>query len=86
MQAADASGQLLYSVLVAPAQKRIAHGSRVVVVADGVLHQLNFETLLVPGTRLHYWIEDAVVTNTPSLELLAAFRKPDISQGTRSYC
>ncbi len=72
LQTANTGGQQLYSMLVAPAQKRIASGSRAVVVADGVLHTLNFETLLVPGPRLHYWIEDAIVTNTPSLELLAA--------------
>lgn len=72
LQTANPIGQQLYSMLVAPAQKRIAHGSRVVIVADGALHALNFETLLVPGDKLHYWIEDAVVTNTPSLGLLAA--------------
>jgi CHAT domain-containing protein len=72
LQTANPNGQQLYSMLVAPAKKRIAHGSRVVIVADGVLHALNFETLLVPGTQLHYWIEDAVVTNTPSLDLLKA--------------
>lgn len=72
LETANANGQQLYSTLVAPAAKQIAHGSRVVIVADGALHTLNLETLLVPGPQLHYWIEDVELTNSPSLELLAA--------------
>ncbi|HWR34852.1 MAG TPA: CHAT domain-containing protein [Clostridia bacterium] len=71
-EAANTTGQELYNVLVAPAQKLLAPGSRVIVLADGPLHALNFETLLVPGQQLHYWIEDAVITNGSSIALLAA--------------
>jgi CHAT domain-containing protein len=46
----------------------------VVVVADGPLHGLNFETLPVDGARRHYWIEDAEVQVAPSLSLLTAPR------------
>jgi CHAT domain-containing protein len=45
-------------------------GGRVVVVPDGALHDLNFETLLVPGPTPHYWIEDATVSVAPSLSVL----------------
>jgi len=72
LETANVRGQQLYSMLVAPAKKHIARGSRVTVVADGVLHTLNFETLLAPGPQLHYWIEDVELTNSPSLDLLAA--------------
>ena len=66
-------GLQLYQTLIAPAASRLPKVSRVVVVADGSLSSLNFETLLVPGTaQPHYWIEDAVLSNAQSLRLLAA--------------
>ena len=41
--------------------------SRVFIVPDGVLHGLNFETLLVPTANgPKYWIEDATVTTAVS--------------------
>jgi CHAT domain-containing protein len=62
----------LYEMLVAPAQKYIGPGSRVVLIPDGALFQVNFETLLVPGTpRPHYWIEDVVISTATSLSLLS---------------
>ena len=64
-----ARGMELYRMLVEPA--RIAKGSRVIVVADDVLHALNFETLVVPSPKPHYWIEDAIVSSAGSLQLLA---------------
>jgi CHAT domain-containing protein len=68
----DKAGTKLYEELVAPAQKLIPPGSRVIVLPDGGLYSLNFETLLNPKPQLHYWIEDAVVANANSLVLLAA--------------
>jgi CHAT domain-containing protein len=38
----------------------------VVIVPDGPLHQLNFETLPVYEGKPRYWLEDAVVTVAPS--------------------
>jgi CHAT domain-containing protein len=64
--------RLLYDTLVAPAASMIPKGSRVFIIPDGALNELNFETLLVPGAgELHYWIEDATVTNASSIRLLA---------------
>ncbi|HUR79259.1 MAG TPA: CHAT domain-containing protein, partial [Thermoanaerobaculia bacterium] len=63
-----ARGEELYRMLVAPAA--IAKGSRVIVIADGQLHALNFETLVAPAPR-RYWIEDVVLMNASSLQLLA---------------
>jgi CHAT domain-containing protein len=65
-------GRQLYAMLVAPAEKQIAPGSRVVLVPDDVLHSLNFETLLAPRPRLHYWIEDVVLTTTPSFQSISS--------------
>jgi CHAT domain-containing protein/Tfp pilus assembly protein PilF len=74
----NASGQRLYEMLVAPAEKLIPSNSRVIIIPSGSLYELNFETLLVPGNQLHYWIEDVIVTNASSLLLLekAAFKRP----------
>lgn len=62
-------GQKLYQLLVQPAN--IPKNSRVIVVPDGRLHALNFETLVVPGTQPRYWIEDVTLSTAASLQLLA---------------
>lgn len=67
-----ADGMALYRILVEPAASLIPKDSSVYIIPDGSLARLNFETLLVPG-GIHYWIEDAVITNAISLKLLAAF-------------
>jgi CHAT domain-containing protein len=70
----NADGIELYRVLVSPAADLIRPNDNVVVVSDGPLSLLNFETLVVPGTAPHYWIEDANVVSAPSLYLLASAR------------
>jgi CHAT domain-containing protein len=70
LEAENPAGRLLYYALIAPAQ--IPKGSRVIVVPDGPLYGLNLETLPVSGPTPHYWIEDAVLMITPSLNLLSA--------------
>lgn len=72
LETSDARGIRLYEMLVAPAQKLIGLGARVIVLPDGALYGLNFETLLASRPQLHYWIDDAVVENASSLVLLAA--------------
>ena len=70
--AADSSpGSRLYELLVAPVSKAIPPGARVIVVPDGALHRLNFETLPVNGARRHYWIEDVEIQVAPSLAMLS---------------
>jgi CHAT domain-containing protein/Tfp pilus assembly protein PilF len=70
LEAANADGQKLYEMLVEPAKKLIPPGSRVVLLPDGSLYGLNFETFIVPGPQPHYWIEDVTVTTASSLTLL----------------
>lgn len=72
LQTANPEGTKLFDMLVAPAQRAITPNSRVVIIPDGSLNGLNFETLLVPEPKLHYWIEDVTVLNASSLRLLAA--------------
>jgi CHAT domain-containing protein/tetratricopeptide (TPR) repeat protein len=55
----------LYAVLVAPAEALLARGSEVVIVADGPLLDLNFETLPAPSGR--YWLEHAVFSLAPAV-------------------
>jgi CHAT domain-containing protein/Flp pilus assembly protein TadD len=68
----DTAGQKLYTMLVEPAKSAISQGSRVILLPDGSLYGLNFETLIVPGPKPHYWIEDVTVTTGSSLTILAA--------------
>ena len=75
LQTANPEGTKLFDILVGPAKHAIAPNSRVIVVPDGSLNGLNFETLLVAEPKLHYWIEDVTVVNASSLRLLAASHK-----------
>ena len=73
----DSTGRALYDALVRPAEALIpkvspGQDSRVFLIADKGLNDLNFETLIPPGNQPHYWIEDATITNARSLRLLAA--------------
>jgi CHAT domain-containing protein len=77
LKTANADGTHLHDILVGPAQNLIAPNSRVILITDGSLDSLNFETLLAPGSPapgppLHYWIEDATLLSASSLHVLAA--------------
>ena len=72
LQADAADGEKLYDLLVASAVPKIARGSRVIIIPDGGLYQLNFEALIAPTPAPHYWIDDATIANANSLVLLAA--------------
>ena len=72
LQTANPDGSKLFDILVGPAKQAIPRDSRVVIIPDGSLNNLNFETLLVAEPKLHYWIEDVTVMNASSLRVLAA--------------
>jgi CHAT domain-containing protein/Tfp pilus assembly protein PilF len=72
LETASPDGTGLYQMLVAPAQTLLTKDTQVFVIPDGSLNGLNFETLLVPDPKLHYWIEDATIADASSLRLLAA--------------
>jgi CHAT domain-containing protein len=80
---AYADGMALYQTLVGPAQGLIPKNSPVFIIPDGSLQTLNFETLLAPGGGLHFWIEDATITNASSLKLLAAFHPEARAKASR---
>ena len=66
----DAAASALYKAVLGPVHQLIPQGSNVIVVPDGALHQLAFETLVVPGPQPHYWIEDVAIATAPSLRVL----------------
>jgi CHAT domain-containing protein len=65
-------GRSLYRVLIAPAQHLLANDAKVLIIPDGSLNNLNFETLIVADPHPHFWIEDADIANASSLRVLAA--------------
>jgi CHAT domain-containing protein len=68
----SAQGQQLYTMLVAPAQQLLPKDGRIILLADPSLSVLNFESLIVPGTSPHFWIEDVTLSNASSLTLLSS--------------
>jgi CHAT domain-containing protein len=83
IDAGNADGRALYAMLAAPAAKMIRPNMPVMILADGPLSELNFETLIAPGSgsgptpsaQPHYWIEDATLIAAPSLAMLAAAKQ-----------
>jgi CHAT domain-containing protein len=72
LESADNDGLLLYRMLIAPALSLLPKDSKVFIVPDGGLNNLNFETLLVSAPQPHYWIEDVTISNASSLRVLGA--------------
>jgi CHAT domain-containing protein len=75
LAANDSPGDKLFRRVVAPVAAQLKPGARVVIVPDGPLHALNFETLPVvgkDGERRHYWIEDVEVQVAPSVASVSA--------------
>jgi CHAT domain-containing protein len=89
IDAGNADGRSLYAMLVAPAAKIIHPNMPVMILADGPLSELNFETLIAPGSgsgptpnaQPHYWIEDATLIAAPSLSMLAAAKPVRSARG-----
>ncbi len=73
-------GEKLYATLIAPAQELIPANSRVILLPDGSLFGLNFETLIAPAPQAHYWIEDVTLTTGSSLTLLASAAKRPVAK------
>ena len=83
LAARDTAGDRLYRLLVEPIAESLPQDASIIIVPDGVLHGLNFETLPVKdGPRRHYWLEDVSIQIAPSLAMLAA--RPTSASGARS--
>jgi len=73
----------LYQMLVAPAAQWIPADARVIIVPDGALHEINFETLTVDAPKRHFWIDDVQVEIAPSLATLTTAAAPVASGPSR---
>jgi CHAT domain-containing protein len=60
-------GSALYNILVKPAEALLPRNGHVIVILHGSLYRLNFETLIVPGSTSHYWIDDITIENSSSM-------------------
>jgi CHAT domain-containing protein len=78
-------GRALYNMLILPAARLIQPNAHVMLLTDGPLSQLNFETLLAPGPgplgnpnrndgAAHYWIDDVAISSARSLSMLAGVK------------
>jgi CHAT domain-containing protein len=79
LESANSDGQLLYRTLIEPAQSLLKKDAKVLIIPDGSLNNLNFETLLVLEPKLHYWIEDATIADASSLRMLSAARADNMA-------
>jgi CHAT domain-containing protein/Tfp pilus assembly protein PilF len=84
IRAATPAATALYEMLVKPAAALIPADSKVFLVPDGVLHSLNFETLLQPtASGFSYWIEHVTITSASSIRMLAHLKDPAASVAAR---
>ena len=74
LDSGNIDGQSLYQMLIEPASRLFSADRKVIIIPDGKLNSLNFETLLVPRPALHYWIEDSTIVNASSLRILTLRR------------
>jgi CHAT domain-containing protein len=76
LASADNAGERLYRMLVEPVLRWTPPGTRLVIVPDGALHAINFETLPVPDARPHNWIDDVEIQTAPGLSMLSVAPAP----------
>lgn len=73
LTAVDGPGERLYARIIAPLAGKLPRNGGIVIVPDGALHRLNFETLPVrDAAKAHYLIEDATIQIAPSLATMTA--------------
>lgn len=66
----DNIGEELYNLLVRPAEDLIVQRAKIVVIPDGGLDRLNFETLRISSDPPRYWIQDVQIETASSMALL----------------
>jgi hypothetical protein len=70
LESGSPDGRKLYAALLQPAEKLLPKIGRVILLPDGALNSLNFETLIVSEPAPHYWIDDATLLTANSLATL----------------
>ena len=76
----ERQGQALYAALIGPVEKLLPKTGTIVIIPDGRLSKLNFETLRVPNPAPHYWIEDVEMEVASSSTLLINSKKRQLPQ------
>lgn len=76
LEAGNNDGKKLYATLVQPAESLIPKNGRVIILPDGSLNSLNFETLIVNDPKPHYWIDDVTLWTANSLSHLGRASAP----------
>lgn len=74
LESGNRSGKKLFEMLVGPVEKEISKNSRVIILPDGTLRSLNFESLPIFNPKPRYWIEDVTISIANSLSLLSSAR------------
>mgnify|MGYP000334632582 CR=1 FL=1 len=64
--------RVLFEAVGRPALVALRKQRRAIVVPDGPLYEINFETLVPRDGRPRYWIEDVTLSVAPSLALMAS--------------
>jgi len=80
---ASTEGAALFQTLVEPALKQLRGTSQVVIVPDGPLYGLNFETLRQGSFTAPYWIENVTLSTAPSLTLMLGERRQEFAPTRR---
>jgi len=80
--AAD-TGQQLSRILLGPIASAAPDGNRFILVEDGDLHSLPMESLPARADSRKFWIEEATVAITPSLNYLATRSRPRTERSSR---
>jgi CHAT domain-containing protein len=81
---ASPAATALYDALIKPAAAMIPPDSKVFLIPDGILHALNFETLVVPAAEApRYWIENVTVTTASSIRMLSGLKAVTATAASR---
>lgn len=72
-------GSALYNMLIKPAEALLPRNGHVIVIPHRSLYKLNFETLVVPGSAPHYWIDDVTLENSSSMVFRFATQRKTVS-------
>jgi CHAT domain-containing protein len=84
LRESNEAAKSLYETLVGPVAATIPKGSKVFIISDGILNELNFETLLTPESdHSHYWIEDVTISNANSIRMLSMLSAGSSAEDTK---
>lgn len=72
------SSEQLFKMLLGSASAAIEKSRRIIIIPDGILHYLPFESLMLPSGR--YLIQERALSYIPSASVLGLLRRPALRQ------